>query len=137
MVKFSRQALNPLLTLGDNELAVNGLLRTGESFAGTDVVRVIGHGGGHLTASVGPNPLNPSGVLTFNTLTSGHVRIRMFDLQGRLVRSLMDAPLLPAGNHEVTIDGRGSRGEELPSSVYFYVVSSPDGNVKGRFVILK
>jgi len=65
------------------------------------------------------------------------VRITMFDLHGRLVRTLIETPYLPAGEHDVLIDGRGARGEVLSSGVYFYRVGSPDGNVTGRVVILK
>jgi hypothetical protein len=137
MLKFRRAALDPLLTLGVNSLEVTGSLVTGENFAGTDEVRVIDNGGRHQAASVAPNPLNPSGVLAFNTEKPGRVRVTMFDLHGRLVRTLMEMPLLPAGEHAVRIDGRGERGELLPSGVYFYSVNSPDGTVTGRFAILK
>jgi hypothetical protein len=112
-------------------------LVTGENLVGTDAVRVIDNGGGHKAASVAPNPLNPSGMLSFNTVKPGHVTVTMFDLQGRLVQTLLDAPLMPAGKHEVRIDGRGLRGEVLHSGVYFYRVDSPDGTVTGRFAILK
>jgi hypothetical protein len=112
-------------------------LVTGESFAGTDEVRVIDNGGGLQAASVAPNPFNPSGMLSFNTVKPGRVTVAMFDLHGRLVRTLVEMPLLPAGEHAVRIDGRGERGEERPSGVYFYRVNSPDGTVTGRFAILK
>jgi hypothetical protein len=137
MVKFRRPALDPLLTPGVNSLELTGLLGTGESFVGTDEARVFDNGGGHKAASVAPNPLNPSGMLSFNTVKPGRVRVTMFDLQGRLVRTLTEMPVLPAGEHAVRIDGRGERGEVLPSGVYFYRVDSPDGAVTGHFAILK
>lgn len=137
MVKFSRSALDPLLTPGVNSLELTGSLITGESFVGTDEVGVIDNGGANKAASVAPNPLNPSGMLSFSTVKPGHVRIVMFDLHGRLVRTLMEVPLLPAGQHAVRIDGRGEQGEVLPSGVYFYQLDSPHGTVTGRFAILK
>jgi len=137
MLKFSRAALDPLLTPGMNSLEVTGSLVTGESFAGIGEVRVIDPGGGYKVASVAPNPFNPSGVLAFTTVKPGNVRVTMFDLQGRLVRTLMEAPLLPAGEHAVKIDGLGGRGEVLPSGVYFYQVNSADGTATGRFAILR
>ncbi len=137
VVRFGRSALDPLLTPGMSSLELTGSLVTGESFAGTGVVQVIDNGGGHQAASVAPNPLNPSAILSFNTVKPGRVRVSMFDLQGRLVRTLMEAPIAPAGKHEVGIDGRGERGEVLPSGVYFYQLESPDGTASGRFAILK
>src|SRR5207247_9828845 len=124
MTGVSRRALYPVLTNGDNELELTGRLTSGEAFSGTDVVRVINDGGGQLTAFVAPNPLNPSGVLAFHTAKPGCVRVRMFDPHGRLVRTLMEARLLPAGVQEVNIDGRDQRGEVLPSGMYFYRIES-------------
>jgi len=137
MVKFRRDALDPLLALGVNQLEVTGSVLTGEEFKGTDAVRVIDPLGKPLLASVSPNPFNPSGVLSFSTVKPGRVQVNVFDLQGRLVRRLLEAPHLPAGDHKVTMDGRASWGEVLPSGVYFYRVDSPDGTITGRLTILK
>jgi hypothetical protein len=137
MVKFSRRALDALLTPGVNELEVTGSLVTGEAFKGSDEVRVIDPPSAPLSASVAPNPLNPAGALTLHTTVPGPARVQMFDLQGRLVRTLLEGPLLPAGAREVGIDGRGNRGEALASGVYFYRVETAEGVVTGRVVILK
>lgn len=137
MLKFSRAALEPLLTPGVNALVLTGSLMTGESFSGTDEVRVINPPDDHPTASVAPNPLNPAGVLTLRTTSQGSVTMKMFDLQGRLVRTLMETQILPAGLHEVGIDGRGERGEVLASGVYYYRVETSEGVVTGRVAILK
>jgi flagellar hook assembly protein FlgD len=90
-----------------------------------------------LAARVTPNPLNPSGVLAFRTSGDGYVRVRMFDLNGRLVRTLADIPLAVAGDQEVRIDGRGARGETLATGAYFYVIETPEGKTRGRIMILK
>ena len=137
MVKFSRDALDPLLTVGVNELKVTGSLVTGEDLKGSDEIRVIDPPDAPLSVSIAPNPLNPAGALTFRTKTPGPVTVKMFDLHGRLVRSLAEAPLLPAGVHEFRIDGRGERGQTLASGLYFYRVETADGIVTGRIAILK
>jgi len=137
MVKFSREALDPLLTPGVNELEVTGSLVTGEEFKGSDDVVVINPPDGPPLASVAPNPLNPTGTLTFSLSSPGPVGVKMFDLHGRLVRTLMEAPLLPAGAHALTIDGRGDRGHPLASGVYFYRVETTGGFVRGRIAILR
>jgi hypothetical protein len=95
MVKFSRAALDPLLTTGVVELEVTGSLVTGEGFTGSDEVRVIHPPAAPLSASVTPNPLNPAGVLTFETSRPGPVRVTIFDVRGRKIRVLMDAPTRP------------------------------------------
>jgi hypothetical protein len=137
MVKFSREALDPLLTPGVHELEVTGSLATGETFKGSDEVRVIDPFHAPLSALVAPNPLNPAGGLTIHTTVPGPVKVKIFDLQGRLVRTLLEAPLLPAGAHELGIEGRGGRGEVLASGMYFYRVESAGGVVTGWIAILK
>jgi len=137
MVKFRREALDPLLTPGVNELAVTGSLVTGEHFEGRDEVRVIDPPNAPLSASVAPNPLNPAGVLTVRTARQGPVTVSMFDLHGRLVRRLLDRQILGPGIHEVRIDGRGRRGETLASGVYLYRVETVEGVLTGRVAILK
>ena len=54
-----------------------------------------------LAASISPNPLNPSAVLTFTTSRPGRVRVTIFDLRGWLVRP-------PAG------EGRAGRLSRSP-----------------------
>jgi hypothetical protein len=84
-----------------------------------------------------PNPFNPSTRLTFTTGREGPAKVLLFDIQGRRVRTLLDAARLPAGDHEYGFNGRGDRGEKLPSSVYFYRVETAEGRFDGRIIILK
>jgi streptogramin lyase len=137
IVKFSREALDPLLAPGAVELEVTGSLVTGENFTGSDEVRVIDPPAAHLSASVTPNPLNPAGVLSFETSRPGPVKVSIFDVRGRKVRVLMDVPTLPAGSHVVPIDGRGARGQTLASGLYFFRVEAAEEAVTGRIVIMK
>jgi hypothetical protein len=131
------EELDPLLTPGPNTLEVTGSLVTGGSFSGSDHVRVIGSGDSLSTASVVPNPLNPEGALTFRTTSQGPITVKVFDLQGRLMRTLMRAEALPAGLHTVRIGGRGENGEILASGVYFFRVEAAEAVLTGRFTILK
>ena len=137
MVKFGRAALDPLLTPGVNELEVTGTLVTGQEFKGMDRIWVIAPGNASQPASVAPNPLNPAGVLTFRTATAGRVAVKMFDLHGRLVRTLTEVPLLPAGVHELRFDGRSDGGRALASGVYFYRIETAAKSMTGRIAILK
>lgn len=136
-VRFSYPALVAVLPVGPSSVTLTGALITGETFTGTSTVKLIDPQGGSLAASVSPNPLNPSGVLNFRTETSGPVSVRMFDINGRLVRTLLQNEFLSAGSHGVAIDGRDSRGSGLSSGVYFYRVDSSSGTVRGQFSVLK
>ncbi|HYQ95918.1 MAG TPA: T9SS type A sorting domain-containing protein, partial [Candidatus Eisenbacteria bacterium] len=100
-------------------------------------LNVVGTGGPPRTASFSPNPLNPQSKLTFATGREGPAKALLFDIQGRLVRTLLDTPRLAAGPHEYSFDGRNDRGRTLSSGVYFYRVQSIEGVFDGQIVILK
>ena len=70
-----------------------------------------------LLAQNSPNPFNPSTTIAFNLPSAGNVSIRLFDVQGRLVRTLLESRL-EAGPHEVRWDGRDSKGTGVASGVY-------------------
>ena len=118
----------------DVEIAGN-LIASG-AVVGSISVEVVASGGGAL-ASVSPNPLNPSATLSFTTAAAGPIRVRLFDISGRLVRTLADWSSAAAGYHDVTIDGRSDRGEELGSGVYFFRIETAAGVESGRFTILR
>jgi PKD repeat protein len=119
-------------------LTIKGDLVTGGKFSGTvqDTVKVTGNGSA-FEASVSPNPLNPQTTLHFTTSKPGTVRIEMFDLQGRLVRTIQSTTYMMTGDHELTIDGRGQSGEKLASGVYFIRGETADGIFKNMITILK
>ncbi|HYQ88059.1 MAG TPA: FlgD immunoglobulin-like domain containing protein, partial [Candidatus Binatia bacterium] len=84
-----------------------------------------------------PNPLNPQSKLSFTTEREGPARALLFDIHGRLVRTILDKTRLPVGTHEFTFDGKTDRGAAISSGVYFYRVESTAGRSEGQIVILK
>jgi hypothetical protein len=93
VLRFPIDALRGGLEQGMQTLTVTGSLSTGETFSGSDEVRIINPPAGQ--AAVHPNPLNPEGTLRFHLASGGPVRARLFDVNGRLVRTLIAGLLLP------------------------------------------
>jgi flagellar hook assembly protein FlgD len=58
-------------------------------------------------------------------------------MNGRLVRTLKDAPVAPPGRYELRIDGRDETGNPLASGVYFFKVETSEGSKVGRATVLK
>jgi hypothetical protein len=85
---------------------------------------------------IAPNPLNPSGALRFVTSRPGAARIRIFDVQGRRVRDLLDRSL-EAGDHAIPFDGKDGAGRGLASGIYFASVETVEGSWRVRVAILK
>lgn len=67
---------------------------------------------------VAPNPFNPTTTISFDVPRAGPVSLAVFDVRGRLVRTLVDASL-EVGRHRVTWDGRDAHGAAAASGVYF------------------
>jgi len=65
-----------------------------------------------------PNPFNPTVTLAYALPRSGMASLAIYDLAGRHVRTLVDAPC-PAGTHAVVWDGRDEGGRPATSGVYF------------------
>lgn len=114
-------------------------LTTGEKAMGTATATIVKLSwlNGKSLAHVSPNPLNPEATLSYVTMSPGTTSIQLFDIRGRLVRTLVPSQYMEAGLHRVTIDGRNDQGNKLASGVYYYRVQSADGVMKGNVAILK
>ncbi|MFH1277860.1 MAG: FlgD immunoglobulin-like domain containing protein [Candidatus Eisenbacteria bacterium] len=66
-----------------------------------------------------PNPFNPVTTLRYEVEGTAPVEIGVFDVRGRLVRTLVNETMGP-GRHEAVWDGRTDSGESAPSGVYLY-----------------
>ena len=65
-----------------------------------------------------PNPFNPLTKIQFALDRNAQVSLRVFDVQGRAVRTLIDS-YLASGPRLMSWDGRDDRGRPLPSGTYF------------------
>jgi hypothetical protein len=66
-----------------------------------------------------PNPFNPSTNIRYRLGAPGQVTLRVYDIRGRLVRTLVD-DARDAGPHSVLWDGRDDGGTRVASGLYFY-----------------
>jgi hypothetical protein len=75
-----------------------------------------------------PNPFNPATSIRFDLPQQGFVRISVYEINGRLVRSLVSESR-NAGSYSMKWDGRDSFGNPLPSGIYVcrMEVRSADG----------
>jgi hypothetical protein len=69
-------------------------------------------------AAPSPNPFTTSSELAFSLPSRGAVTLRLYDVAGRLVRTLVDERL-PGGPHAVTWDGRDQSERPCSAGVYF------------------
>ncbi|MBD3163347.1 MAG: hypothetical protein GF346_12780 [Candidatus Eisenbacteria bacterium] len=67
-----------------------------------------------------PNPFRPATAIRYSLPQAGPVRLEIFDVGGRLVRTLVDDPHREAGRHRVGWDGRDDAGRSARAGIYFY-----------------
>ena len=78
-----------------------------------------------------PNPFNPSTTISFDVGTRSRVVIRVYDLLGREVATLVDAPLA-AGTHSVVFNGSG-----LASGIYLVNMQTDNFSDTRRMVLMR
>ena len=84
-----------------------------------------------------PNPFNPTTSIEYSIKAPGRVRIRVFDLAGRVVRTLVDEERAAPGGAVAVWDGRDESGKTCASGVYFYGIEAPGFKETRRMTLLK
>jgi hypothetical protein len=83
-----------------------------------------------------PNPFMGTTMLHFDIPKDVDVKLEVFDIRGRLVKSLVDRAL-PAGRYDIGWDGRDSQGRKAASGVYFYRIEAGQWSQTKRMVIVR
>ena len=128
-VYFLRSDINLLLGNVPNNttvhITVSGAMQTATGsipFSGTKTITVKASGNA-VNASAYPNPFNPETSIALTLKNSGPTTVRIYALDGRLIRTLMEAEYATAGTHEVRWNGIDNQGNHVPSAVYFVKAS--------------
>ncbi len=83
-----------------------------------------------------PNPFNPTTQIDYAVPQRSNVRIDVFNVQGQLVRTLVDEMKAP-GFHSVEWDGRDNGNTDVASGIYFYRIAAGDFHESRKMVMLK
>jgi len=86
--------------------------------------------------SAHPNPFNPQTTVTYELATAGVVSVRVYDVNGRLVRTLVNRSV-SAGEHAVAWDGLNDRGQRVSSGVYLLRLQAPGQGITKKIVMVK
>ncbi len=70
-------------------------------------------------ASNHPNPFNPSTKIEFNLPKAGHLSLKIYNVRGELIRTLIDESR-GAGADHIMWNGTNDQGSSVSSGVYFY-----------------
>jgi predicted outer membrane repeat protein len=148
MVKFARsEVLGTIEGVGDIEIVITGEV-AGQAFAGTDTVRVLdvaakrmgsSHNFGtdeiHFKPPIQDATVGSDVIIEFQLPEPCHVRLSIYDVQGRLVRRVVDETR-SAGSHAVVWDAEDTSERRVRPGVYFVSLEAGEDHMTHKIVIV-
>jgi hypothetical protein len=84
-----------------------------------------------------PNPFNPITTIRYSIKEHAHVSLKIYNVAGQLVKTLVSESQQPGFIHEVRWNGRSDSGNPVASGVYFYKLVTKDFSKTRKMVLLK
>jgi hypothetical protein len=83
-----------------------------------------------------PNPFRGTATIRFTLASEGPVKIAIYDVSGRLVRTLCDGKA-PSGENALTWDGYDNAGDRASGGIYWMEMTTPRYQSARRLVALR
>ncbi|MFZ0390524.1 MAG: FlgD immunoglobulin-like domain containing protein, partial [Calditrichia bacterium] len=83
-----------------------------------------------------PNPFNPVTTISFVLPATQQVKLEIFDVLGRKVRTLLNGKQQP-GAHQVNWNGTNDYGKAVSSGIYYYRLTSGSYEKTMRMLLMK
>ena len=92
--------------------------------------------GGMVQITSSPNPFTTTANITFNVVGTEPVSVSVYNISGRLVKTIIDNEYLSAGDHSVQWNGVDSRGASVAPGVYFCRLNTGSSVLSTRMVMV-
>ncbi|RPI18573.1 MAG: T9SS C-terminal target domain-containing protein [Ignavibacteriae bacterium] len=79
-----------------------------------------------------PNPFNPTTKIRFNVSKTSDITLKVFDITGQLVATLINNEKITPGTKEIEFNA-----SNLASGVYFYKINSGDFSDTKKMILVK
>ncbi len=83
-----------------------------------------------------PNPFNPQTTIEFAVPRAGDVMLKVFDVRGRTIATLVDEAM-DAGRHHVVWRGQDTHGRQVASGTYFCRLTAAGETLTDKMLLLK
>ena len=83
-----------------------------------------------------PNPFNHLTLIDFDLYQNDHIKIAIYDIKGRLINILSNKYYLE-GKYFVKWEGKNYNGEEVPSGIYIYQISTSKKTLSKKMTLLR
>lgn len=87
--------------------------------------------------SASPNPLNPRTDISFELGKRTQVQLAVYDVSGRLVRTLVAGDVMDPGKRSVTWNGDDDRGSPVASGTYIYRLQAGAIEKSNRMTLIR
>ena len=84
-----------------------------------------------------PNPFNPSTTISFTLPIKDKISLKVYDVLGREVRTLINNEERPAGTDKAVWDGKNNQGVPVVSGAYFYTLQFGNFSKTNKMLLLK
>ncbi len=84
-----------------------------------------------------PNPFNPSTTIEFSIPKRVNVKLVIYDISGRVVRTLIDDKEYEPGLYRVEWNGKNDYGEYVASGIYLYKLQAGDFVSTKKMVLMR
>jgi flagellar hook assembly protein FlgD len=83
-----------------------------------------------------PNPFNPTTTIEYQISSSGPVEIKIFNINGELVKTLMNTNQV-AGKYSANWNGKDNDNKQVASGIYIYRVMFGNSVLSKKMLLLK
>ena len=84
-----------------------------------------------------PNPFRPGTTIQFDIPEESKISLRIFDVNGRLVKTLIDDEVVRADSYKYEWNGRNDRGQLIGSGIYFYQLNTRRQTLMKKMILLR
>ena len=83
-----------------------------------------------------PNPFNPTTTIRYDIAQESRVLIQVFDIQGRLVKTLVEKMDTP-GKKSIHWNATNQIGDPVSAGMYLYIIQTDSFNDTKKMLLLK
>ena len=83
-----------------------------------------------------PNPFNPSTTIEFEVPSMSHVTVKIYDVLGREVITLVDRTFQP-GRYSLLWHAIDDKGKHVTTGIYFYYIQANDFTEVKKAVLMR